>query len=169
MLQLSRATTAVAELQSGAELHVRGEHELMEEPELESSEVWPFCLEHCKSGARTSFQQLCGTPAHCRGGIKVRVNELRRRGGHSADPRKPLFQEDQEAADIVVTEARCAGGDEGLDAAAGSAPAEEAGMDTDAPKGGDTLGGGALVIKAAGALDSRWAALFWIGGHFLLT
>lgn len=74
----------------------------------------------------------------------------------------PCFQEDQEAADIVVTEARCAGGDEGVDAAACSAPAEEAGMDTDAPKGGDTLGAGALVIKAAGALDSRWAALFCI-------
>ena len=59
----------------------------------------------------------------------------------------PCFQEDQEAADIVVTEARCAGGDEGVDAAACSAPAEEAGMDTDAPKGGDTLGAGALVIK----------------------
>ena len=146
-----------------------GEHELMEEPELESSEVWPFCSECCKSGAFTSLKPLCGILAHCRGGIKVRVNELQRRGSRSADPRRPLFQEDQEAADIVVTEARCAGGDEGVDAAARSAPAEEAGMDTDAPKGGDTLGGGALVIKAAGALDSRWAAVFCVVEQFLLT
>ena len=74
----------------------------------------------------------------------------------------------------MVTEARCAGGDERSDAAARSAPAEEAGVDTDAPKGADALGGGALVIKAAGALTSRWAALVCIascwrdGGEQLL-
>ena len=69
----------------------------------------------------------------------------------------------------MVTEARCAGGEEGVDAAARSAPAKEAGMDTDAPKGGATLGGGALVIKAAGASESRWAALFCFVEQFLLT
>lgn len=64
----------------------------------------------------------------------------------------------------MVTEARCAGGDEGFDATACTAPAEAAGMDTDAPKAGDALGDGALVMKAAGALHSRWAATFCIGG-----
>ena len=152
--------------EGGAELHVRGEHELMEEPELESSEVWPFCSGRCKSVAWTSLKPAPPL-SPCTAAEAERQSD-RAAKGVAAAALTALFQEDQEAADIVVTEARCAGGDEAADAAARSAPAEEAGMDTDAPKGGHALGGGPLVIKAAGALDPRWAALFCIAGQFLL-